>query len=163
MRSKTTSIKRPDQQPAADEGRSRVGDLTRPIPAGKRISRRPQVALFTGLFVLFVILILGAAVFILPIGTWRDQDREIEQRNREIAELERANGVLDAKANRLGTDAGALEAAGEELGVLEPGEVSISILALPALPTNLPNGWPYNVADQILKIRRAEPAPAADD
>ena len=53
-RSKTTAIKRPSLR-ASDEGRSRLGDLTRPIPIDKRVSRRPKVALIAGAFALLVI------------------------------------------------------------------------------------------------------------
>ncbi|HYN32317.1 MAG TPA: hypothetical protein VES40_06815, partial [Ilumatobacteraceae bacterium] len=54
-RSRTTSIPRPKDQPkAADVGRSRLGDFTRPIPTDKRILRRPRWVLSGGLFVLFI-------------------------------------------------------------------------------------------------------------
>ena len=42
-RSKTTSIKRPDNVPAAQAGSSRLGDITRSIPIDKRVSTPPQV------------------------------------------------------------------------------------------------------------------------
>ena len=96
-RSQTTSIKRPPKQAAADEGRSRLGDFTRPIPVDKRISRRPKVALFAGLGVLAIVAVLGAAIFILPIGTWRDQDVDLTQRQAELDELEKVNGQLDRR------------------------------------------------------------------
>ena len=157
MRSKTTSIKRPAERPAADEGRSRLGDLTRPIPADKRISRRPQVAMFAGAFALLVVLTIGIAVFVLPIGTWRDQERDLDQRQEQLDELERVNGDLAAEVERLQTDDGIREAAGEEVGYLSPGEQRLSVLPLPDLPRNLPDGWPYGIAEQILDVRRAGP------
>ena len=63
-RSKTTSIPRPKEPAkASDEGRSRLGDFTRPIPIEKRIFRRPKLALFGGTFVLLVIGTIAAAVW----------------------------------------------------------------------------------------------------
>ncbi len=163
VRNKSTSIKRPEARPAADEGRSRLGDLTRPIPAHKRISRRPQVAMFAGLFALLVVLTIGIAVFVLPIGTWRDQGRDLDQRQAQLEELERVNGELAAEVERLETDDGVREAAGEEVGYLSPGERRLSVLPLPDLPTDLPDAWPYNVAEQILDARRAGSAATPPD
>ena len=159
-RSQTTSIKRPPKQAAADEGRSRLGDFTRPIPVDKRISRRPKVALFAGLGVLAVIAVLGAAIFILPIGTWRDQDVDLTQRQAELDELSKVNGQLTAEVDRLQTDDGIREAAREEIGYVEQGERRSTILPLPPLPTDLPDGWPYSVVTGIIAARQAGPAPA---
>ena len=87
-RSKTTSIPRPKEPAkASDDGRSRLGDFTRPIPVEKRLFRRPKVALFSGVFVLLVIGTLAAAVFILPLGTWFDQSDQLVQRQAELDEL----------------------------------------------------------------------------
>jgi cell division protein FtsB len=163
-RSKTTSIPRPTEPPSAsDEGRSRLGDFTRPIPVEKRILRRPKFALFGGVFVLLVIGTIGAAVFILPIQTWFDQDDSLLQRQEQFDELQRVNGELAAEVDRLETEDGIREAAREEIGYVEDGEKRTSILPLPPLPNNLPNGWPYNVVTGILAARAAGPAPAAAD
>jgi hypothetical protein len=94
-RSRTTSIPRPKEPAtASDAGRSRLGDFTRPIPVEKRIFRRPKFALFGGLFVLFVVATIAAAVFVLPLGTWFDQDDQLDQRQAELDELQRVNGQL---------------------------------------------------------------------
>jgi cell division protein FtsB len=161
-RSQTTSIKRPPA-PAADEGRSRLGDFTRPIPVEKRISRRPRVALFAGLFVLAVFGVLGAAIFVLPIQTWRDQGDDLTQRQAQLDQLEKVNVELAAEVDRLQTEDGIKEAAREEVGYVEAGEERTSILPLPPLPTDLPDGWPYSVVTSIIEARRAGPAPAAAD
>ena len=163
-RSKTTSIPRPvEPAKASDEGRSRLGDFTRPIPVEKRILRRPKVALFGGIFVLFVIGTIAGAVFILPIQTWLDQDDSLVQRQTQLDELERVNGELAAEVDRLETEDGIREAAREEIGFVEAGEERSSILPLPPLPRNLPDGWPYNVVTGIIAARTAGPAPAAAD
>lgn len=163
-RSRTTSIARPKEPAkASDDGRSRLGDFTRPIPVEKRIFRRPKFALFGGVFVLLVIGTIAAAVFILPMGTWFDQDEKLEQRQAELDELQRVNGQLAGEVERLDTDDGVREAAREEIGFVEKGDQRSTILPLPPVPRDLPDGWPYNVVSQIFAARTAGPAPVAAD
>ena len=163
-RSKTTSIPRPKEPAkASDAGRSRLGDFTRPIPVEKRILRRPKLALFGGAFVLLVIGTIAAAVFILPIGTWMDQDDDLAQRQAELDELQRVNGQLSGEVERLQTDDGVREAAREEIGFVEQGDQRSTILPLPPLPRELPAGWPYNVVSGMFAARTAGPAPGPTD
>ncbi|MEJ6722511.1 septum formation initiator family protein [Ilumatobacter sp.] len=163
-RSKTTSIRRPKiEAPASKEGSSRLGDITRSIPIEKRVSRRPKFALFAGLAALIVVGTMAAAVFVLPIGTWQDQDVDLVQRQNQLDELQRINGQLAAEVNRLKTDDGVREAAREEIGFVIIGEERLSVLPTPPLPSELPDGWPYNVVSQIFAARSAGPAPALAD
>jgi cell division protein FtsB len=163
-RSKTTSIPRPKEPAkASDDGRSRLGDFTRPIPVEKRLFRRPKLALFSGVFVLLVIATIAAAVFILPMGTWFDQGEQLGERQAELDELQRVNAELSGEVERLGTDEGVREAAREEIGFVEEGDQRSTILPLPALPRTLPDGWPYNVVTEIFAVRTAGPQPAAAD
>jgi cell division protein FtsB len=163
-RSKTTSIPRPKEPAkASDDGRSRLGDFTRPIPVEKRLFRRPKLALFSGIFVLLVIGTIAAAVFILPMGTWFDQGDQLVQRQAELDELQRVNGQLAGEVERLDTEAGIREAAREEIGFVEEGDQRSTILPLPPVPSDLPDGWPYNVVTQIFAARTAGPAPAVAD
>ena len=157
-RSKTTSIPRPGGVKASDLGRSRLGDFTRPIPIDKRISRRPRLAMFTGLFALTVMATIAVAVFVLPIGTWRDQSTDIEQRRVQLDELRRVNNELETETVRLETPDGIREAAREDYGFVEVGEERASILPLPPLPTDLPDAWPYNVVTEIIDARAVGPA-----
>jgi len=154
-RSKTTSIPRPAGVKASDEGRSRLGDLSRAIPMDKRISRRPRVAAFTGVFALCVIAAIAFAVFVLPIGTWQDQSVDIDRRQTQLDELQRVNADLEVETLRLQTADGIREAAREDFGFVEVGEERSSILPLPDLPTELPDGWPYNVVTEIIAARGA--------
>ena len=163
-RSRTTSIPRPKEPAkASDAGRSRLGDLTRPIPVEKRLLRRPKFALFGGLFVLLVLATIAAAVFILPLGTWMDQDDALQQRQAELDELQRVNGQLASEVERLQTDDGIREAAREEIGFVEEGDQRSTILPLPPVPRELPPGWPYNVVSQIFAARTAGLAPVVAD
>ncbi|MEO1059251.1 MAG: septum formation initiator family protein [Actinomycetota bacterium] len=157
-RSKTTSIKRPDKLPtAAEEGESRLGDLSRPIPVDKRIFRRSKVALVAGVGALVVGLALAAAVFVLPLQTWFDQDDALAERQAQLDELQRVNGQLAAEVDRLRTDDGVREAAREEIGYVEDGEERFSVRPFPLLPRTLPSGWPYNVSAQIIALRQNPP------
>ena len=158
-RNATTSIKRPSARRASDEGQSKLGDFTRPIPIEKRISRRPRVALIAGLFALTVIATLAMSVFVSPISTWRDQDIDLVQRQQQLDELQRVNGDLQAEVDRLRTEDGIRESAREDYGYVERGEERSSILPLPDLPTDLPDGWPYNVVTGIIAANAAGPAP----
>ncbi len=162
-RSKTTSIKRPEKLPtAAEEGESRLGDLSRPIPVDKRIFRRSKVALVAGVGALVVGLALAAAVFVLPIQTWFDQDDALAERQAQLDELQRVNGQLAAEVDRLRTDDGVREAAREEIGYVEEGEERFSVRPFPLLPRTLPSGWPYNVSAQIIALRQNPPAEPAE-
>lgn len=152
-RSKTTSIPRPAGVQASDEGRSRLGDFTRPIPIEKRISRRPRAALFTGLFALGIVGAIALAVFVLPVGTWQGQSVDIEQRQAQLDELQRVNNELEAETLRLETADGVREAAREDYGFVEVGEERSSILPMPELSTELPAGWPYSVVTEIIRAR----------
>ncbi len=159
-RSKTTSIKRPKLPPASEEGESRLGDWSRPIPVDKRISRRPKVALAAGIGALVVGGALAAAVFVLPVQTWFDQDEALTDRQAQLDELQRVNNQLAAEVERLGTPDGIREAAREEIGYIGDGEQRFSVMPLPPLPRTLPIGWPYSVTSSILAARSAGPAPA---
>ena len=106
---------------------------------------------------------MAAAVFVLPIGTWRDQDVDLVQRQAQLDELQRVNGQLAAEVNRLKSDDGVREAAREEIGFVLIGEERSSVLPTPPLPAEIPDGWPYNVVSQIFAARSAGPAPAPTD
>ena len=163
-RSRTTSIPRPKEQPAAaDAGRSRLGDFTRPIPIDKRILRRPRWVLFGGAFVLVIGATIITALFILPVQTWMDQDDDLAQRQAQLDELRKVNGQLAGEVDRLQTDDGIREAAREEIGFVDAGDRRTTILPLPTLPSELPPGWPYNVVTGIMAARTAGPAPVLAD
>lgn len=104
---------------------------------------------------------LAAALFVLPIQTYFGQDDRIEQRQEQLAQLETVNADLRSEVERLGTDDGVREAAREELGFVEAGERRESILDLPPVPTDLPDGWPYSLVNSIVELRTNPPAAVA--
>ena len=161
-RNATTSIPRPPTR-GSDDGSSRLGDYTRPIPVDRRISRRRRVPILIGAVALVVIATLALSVFVSPIGTWRDQDVDLQQRQVQFEELSRINTELEAEVERLKTDDGVRESAREDYGYTEAGERRLSVTGLPPLPTNLPDGWPYNVVTSIINASAAGPMPIAID
>jgi hypothetical protein len=98
---------------------------------------------------------------VLPVKTMFDQDDQIAERTDQLSELQAVNNDLRSEVARLKTDDGIKEAAREQLGFVEPGEIRQSIMDLPPVPTALPAGWPYSLITGIVAVRTNPPAPAA--
>lgn len=149
----TTIIRKPEPRPASDVGRSRLGDLTRPIAREQRITRDRRPAIALAVVALVVATAIGAALFGLPVRTWFDQDRELQGIDRELSELEAVNAELQNEVDRLQTADGVRVAARDELGLIELGEDRETVAGVPPLPADLPDGWPYSAAEQIIAVR----------
>jgi cell division protein FtsB len=157
----TTTVDRPTEPPrSADSGRSRLGDLSRPIQIDRRIAKNRRSNFLLAIVALGIAGALAAALFVLPVQTYFGQEERLDQRQVQLEQLQTVNNDLRAEVERLGTDAGVREAAREELGFVESGERRLSILDLPAVPTDLPDGWPYSIITNIVALRSAIPAPA---
>jgi hypothetical protein len=165
----TTTIARPKDRRASDAGRSRLGDIgrRRRLPRGDRIAGRRRLGLLFGLAGLAVALAIGAALFLLPVRTWFDQDRQLDGLEYELGELQTVNGDLRDEVDLLQTDDGIVGAARDELGHIQDGDNRESMQPLPPLPRDLPQGWPYSQVGQIIAIREAvgtaEPGDGAGD
>ncbi len=146
-------LRRSARRPAADAGRSRLGDLTRPIPVERRIVRRRRSTILLGAIALSIAIALAAALFIIPVQTYRDQSATLERRIEQVEQLEVVNAQLRSEVARLRTEAGTREAARSELGFGEAGEDRLRVLDLPALPTDLPAGWPYDLITSVIALR----------
>ena len=70
MSGKTTStIKRPETPPrASDQGRSRLGDVTRPVSIDRRLTGPGRSTVLLGLAALLIAGALAAALFVLPVA-----------------------------------------------------------------------------------------------
>jgi hypothetical protein len=108
-----------------------------------------------GLLALIIVGAIATALFGLPVRTWFEQEDALRTLDAELSELQSVNADLQREVDRAQTDAGLVEAAREELGYIEFGERRETMSALPDLPTNLPNGWPYRIVEQIIAVRRA--------
>ena len=146
-------IPRPDRA-ASDKGRSRLGDVTRPIVRERRILTERRGNLALALVAIGIAGALAAALFVIPIRTMFDQDARIETRTEQVAELESVVADLRTEVARLETDDGIREGAREELGYVEAGEIRETVLDYPDLPTVLPAGWPYQLVTEIMTLRR---------
>lgn len=156
---KQTKVKRAEPPRPSARGRSRVGDLTRPIPLDRRVVRNPRSTVLLGVLALGVAGALAAALFLLPVKTYFGQDDSLAQRNNQLTQLQTVNNDLRNEVDRLKTDDGVREAAREELGFVEAGEHRESILDFPPVPTALPDGWPYSLVKGIVALR-TNPPPA---
>lgn len=154
----SSTIDRPDTPPsAADRGRSRLGDLSRPIRVDRRITHNRRSNILLAMVALTIAVALAAAIFVLPIKTMFDQDDQIAERTDQLSQLQAVNNDLRSEVARLKTDDGVKEAAREQLGYVEPGEIRQSIRDFPAVPTVLPAGWPYSLYSGIVAIRTNPP------
>ena len=158
MSERVTTVKRPATRPrASDAGRSRLGDYTRPIGIERRLTRRRRSTLLLGLVALAIAGALAAALFVLPVQTYLDQEDSLAARADELRQLETVNADLQNEVDRLRTDEGVKEAAREEIGFVEAGEQRVTMMDLPDLPTTLPAGWPYSLVTSIIAVRSATP------
>lgn len=149
----TTLVRKAPGRRASDAGRSRLPDLTRPIAREQRITPNRRPAILLGTVGLVVAGAIGAALFGLPVRTWFGQDEQLRNLDSQYAELQDVNADLQREVDRLQTDAGIMEAAREELGLIKYGERRETVVNLPDVPTDLPDGWPYGPAEQIIRLR----------
>jgi cell division protein FtsB len=159
-RKSSSTVARPESRRAAsDAGRSRLGDLTRPIALDRRLTRRRRTTVVLGLVTLAVLSAFAATLFVLPIQTFRAQGQTLEIRARQLAQLEEVNEQLEIEVQRLRTNAGIREAARAELGFFETGEETFTVLPTTELPTDLPAGWPYGLYRSVIALRLNDSAP----
>jgi cell division protein FtsB len=154
----STKVARPATPPrASDRGRSRLGDITRPVVRDRRLATRRRSTVLFAIAALGISGALALALFGLPVRTYFDQDTQIEQREDQLAEITAVVEDLRSEVARLETDDGVREAARAELGMVEVGERRESILDPTGVPTDLPEGWPYDLVENIVDLRRSTP------
>lgn len=153
----TSTVSRPDGKRASDRGRSRLGDVTRPIHIDRRITKQRRSTVLLAVVAVSIAGALAAALFVLPVQTYFGQDDRLAQRSDQLAQLQQVNADLRAEVARLRTEDGIREAAREQLGMVEAGERRQSMLELPPVPTDLPDGWPYSLVSGIAETRRTPP------
>jgi hypothetical protein len=159
----TTTIRRPPNRRASDAGWSRLGDLPRRRLGARVPLPRVSTTWLFGLAALVVAGAIAAALFGLPVRTWFDQDSELQALEHELTEMQAVNHDLHGEVDRLKTDDGISEAAREELGHVQAGDNRQTMLELPPLPSDLPDGWPYSQVEAILALRVALAAPSSSE
>jgi cell division protein FtsB len=138
--------------------------FTRPIAQGKQLVQRKGNRWTLALLALVVIAALLGALFVLPVQAWLRQEDDLTAKRAQLAVLDNANSQLEIEVDRLQTDEGAKEAARDELGLVAPGEIRVSMLDVADAPATLPPGWPYDAVTQILRDARGNrhsPPPVA--
>jgi cell division protein FtsL len=131
-----------------------LGDFTRPIDVNKRLVRGRGKRTLIALIAAVITAALIAALFVLPVKAWLRQQSDIDRKQSEIAALDQANAELADEVNQLDTPAGIEEAAREEIGYVQRGEIRITMLPSPQAPLTMPSGWPYDTLAQVLQVRQ---------
>lgn len=134
--------------------------MTRPIPVERRIAKQRRTTVLLGIVAIAIAGALAAALFVLPVQTYFDQDDTLATRSEQLDQLEAVNDDLRREVERLRTEDGIREAARVELGMVEAGERRQTLMELPPVSTQLPPGWPYSVVSGIAAVRRNPPPPA---
>jgi cell division protein FtsB len=161
---KTSAIPRPADaskagtRPTERRDDTLFADFTSPIPQEKRLVRGRGKRTVITLFAAVIFAALAAALFVLPVKAWLRQQDDIQRKQSEVAALDQANGQLSDEVNRLNTPEGIEEAAREEIGYVQRGEIRITVVGTPNAPVQLPGGWPYDEVAQIIAVRRQQPA-----
>ncbi|CAN5762213.1 hypothetical protein BH18ACT2_BH18ACT2_08870 [soil metagenome] len=152
-----STVAKPAGRRASDANRSRLADYTRPIARDQRIARTRRPAVAAGLIGLLVVVTIGAALIGLPLRTWLAQDGELAHLESELGELQAVNADLSDEVARLQTQDGIAEAARDNLGLTRQGERRQTVLGVPELPTDLPDGWPYAAVERMIALRAEQP------
>jgi cell division protein FtsB len=154
---RVSTVAKPPGRRASDAGRSRLADYTRPIARAQRITRSRRPAFAGGLIGLLVVVTIGAALFGLPLRTWFAQDDELTQLEIELDELTAVNADLAEEVAALQTEDGVVRAARDSLGVTRFGERRQTVIGVPELPTDLPDGWPYAAVERMIALLAEQP------
>jgi cell division protein FtsB len=152
---RTTTLIRKAPRSASDAGRSRLPDLTRPIDREQRIAKNRRPALLLGAIGVLLAGTIGVALFVLPVRTWFGQNQQIDELRAQLRTTEDVNTDLQQEVYELQTDDGVRAAAREELGYIQLNERRQTIVDLPDVPADLPDGWPYGPVEQIVQLRAA--------
>lgn len=141
----------------ADDKRddSRFADFTRPIPVEKQLVRGWGKRRVIGIGAVVITAAFIAALFVLPIQAWVRQRDDLASKSEQLAALQDANAELAHEVQQLQTPEGIEQAAREEIGYVQRGEIRFTVLDAPDAPLTMPGGWPYDTIAQIIAIRTA--------
>ena len=142
------------RRPATERGTSRNSTRRKIKGAAASTSR---TTLLVGAVSLVVVGAAITSVIVLPLQTYFGQGDQIDRLETELERMMAINDDLQAEVDRLRTDTGVEEAARDQLGYVSDGDERETILPFPDLPTDLPNGWPYSVVDEVMNFRMSNP------
>jgi len=133
-------------------------DIVRPDPDSMRLTRNRAVRWAVRITATAVVLAFLLAVVVFPVRDYFIQSSMLSTKTAELAALADANEELQNEVNALNTPEGTRNAARDQLGYVLPGEQRITLLPPVALPTDLPDAWPYTMVTDILTARATEAA-----
>ena len=134
---------------------SRFADFTRPIPVEKQLVRGGGKRRVIAIGAAVITAAFIAALFVLPVQAWLRQQDDLDRKNNQLTALQDANAELANEVNQLQTPEGIEQAAREEIGYVQRGEIRYTVLPVPDAPLALPGGWPYDTIRQIVAVRSA--------
>lgn len=153
----TRATERPDNIQRLDTNHSgNLSDFTRPIAREKQLVKGRAKRGVIALGAMVITAALVAALFVLPVKAWLRQRDDIVVKDKELSALDQANAELRDEVSRLQTPEGIEEAAREEIGYVQRGEIRLTMLPAPPAPITMPSGWPYDTIAQIVAVRTAE-------
>ena len=156
-----TKAKSKSKAPRAVEPRnddSRFADFTRPIPVEKQLVRGWGKRRIIGVGAGVITAAFIAALFVLPVQAWLRQQNDLDQKDDQLSALQDANAELANEVQQLQTPEGIEQAAREEIGYVQQGEIRYTILPPPEAPATMPAGWPYDTFAKIIAVRSAAAA-----
>lgn len=154
-----TDAKRSRTRPVEQPGNAgALGDFTRPIAREKQLVKGRAKRSVIALAAMVITAALVAALFVLPVKAWLRQRDDIAVKDKELRALEQANAQLTDEVGRLQTPEGIEEAAREEIGYVQRGEIRLTMLPAPPAPITMPSGWPYDTVAKIVAVRQADAA-----
>ena len=137
---------------------SRFADFTRPIPVEKQLVRGGGKRRIIGIGAAVITAAFVAALFVLPVQAWLRQQNDLDHKDDQLAALQDANALLANEVQQLQTPEGIEQAAREEIGYVQRGEIRYTMLPPPEAPLTLPSGWPYDTIAKIVAVRSAAAA-----
>jgi len=147
----TRATERPDMTHAGT-----FSDFTRPIAREKQLVKGRAKRGIIALGAMVITAALVAALFVLPVKAWLRQRDDIAVMDKELSALDQANAELTDEVSRLQTPEGIEEAAREEIGYVQRGEIRLTMLPAPPAPITMPSGWPYDTVAKIVAVRTAQ-------
>ena len=143
-------------EPSNDD--SRFSDFTRPIPVEKQLVRGGGKRRIIGIGAGVITAAFIAALFVLPVQAWLRQQNDLDRKDDQLAALQDANAELANEVQQLQTPEGIEQAAREEIGYVQQGEIRYTMLPPPEAPATMPSGWPYDTFAKIIAVRSAAAA-----
>lgn len=138
---------------------SRFADFTRPIPVERQLVRGGGKRRIIAIGAAVITAAFIAALFVLPVQAWLRQQDDLDRKDEQLAAIRDANAELANEVLVLQTPDGIEQAAREEIGYVQQGEIRYTMLPAPPAPMTLPAGWPYNTITQIVAVRSAASTP----